>query len=99
MRTIHKHITLNFLITVFFVCTINGSIAQSKYGPKDTILTVAVVYDGDTIEAKTLAGVYLWARNNIAMERWTRLRNAVYVTYPYAKKAGVVFNDIQKHIA
>ena len=34
-----------------------------------------------------------------ARERWTRLRNAVYVTYPYAKKAGVVFNDIEKHIA
>ena len=30
---------------------------------------------------------------------WTRLRNAVYITYPYAKRAGVVFNDIEKHIA
>jgi hypothetical protein len=26
--------------------------------------------------------------------KWTRLRNAVYVTYPYARKAGVIINDI-----
>jgi hypothetical protein len=25
---------------------------------------------------------------------WTRLRNAVYVTYPYARKAGFIINDI-----
>jgi hypothetical protein len=33
-----------------------------------------------------------------ANAKWTRLRNAVYVTYPYALKAAVVFNDINKHI-
>ena len=78
----------------------NKAKAQSRYGVNDTILTTAVVYEGDTIEAKTLAGVYLWAKGNLtAKQRWTRLRNAVYVTYPYAKRAGLVFNDIQKHIA
>lgn len=101
MRTNHKHIFLSFLLLIIlFVCTVNHVIAQSRYGPNDTILTVAVVYEGDTIEAKTLAGVYVWAKSNMtAKERWTRLRNAVYVTYPYAKKAGIVFNDIEKHIA
>ena len=100
MRTIHKHIFSFLLLIIFFVCSVNHSIAQSRYGPNDTILTVAVVYEGDTIEAKTLAGVYVWAKSNLtARERWTRLRNAVYVTYPYAKKAGIVFNDIEKHIA
>ena len=34
-----------------------------------------------------------------AKPEWTRLRNAVYVTYPYAKRAGYVFNDIERHIA
>ena len=29
-------------------------------------------------------------------EKWTRLRNAVYVTYPYARKAGLIINDINK---
>ena len=100
MRTIHKHIFSFLLLIIFFLCSVNHSTAQSRYGQHDTILTVAVVYEGDTIEAKTLAGVYIWAKSNlIAKERWTRLRNAVYVTYPYAKKAGIVFNDIEKHIA
>ena len=74
--------------------------AQSKYGQHDTIITTAIIYEGDTIEAKILAGVYVWTRSKFtAQQRWTRLRNAVYVTYPYARKAGIVFNDIEKHIA
>ena len=28
------------------------------------------------------------------IEEWTRLRNAVYVTYPYARVAGSTINDI-----
>jgi hypothetical protein len=99
MRTIHKYTVSLLLLIMFSFCSVNHSIAQSRYGPNDTILTIAVVYEGDTIEAKTLAGVYVWSRRNMSAERWTRLRNAVYVTYPYAKKAGIVFNDIEKHIA
>ncbi|WP_298733273.1 DUF4294 domain-containing protein [uncultured Chitinophaga sp.] len=32
-------------------------------------------------------------------ERWTRLRNAVYVTYPYAKSAGRILRDVNSHLA
>ena len=32
------------------------------------------------------------------MEEWTRLRNAVYVTYPYARTAGATINDINTHL-
>jgi len=72
----------------------------AKHGATDTIICSAVVYEGDTIEAKILAGVYVFTKGNArARAAWTRLRNAVYVTYPYAKKAGYVFNDIEKHIA
>ena len=101
MRTIHKHIFLSFLLLIVFVLSsVKHANAQSRYGQNDTILTTAVVYEGDTIEAKILAGVYVWGKSKFtAQQRWTRLRNAVYVTYPYAKKAGIVFNDIEKHIA
>ena len=72
----------------------------SQYGPNDSVICSAVVYEGDTIEAKILAGVYVWGKRNAAARAaWTRLRNAVYVTYPYARKAGYVFSDIEKHIA
>ncbi|MEP6928315.1 MAG: DUF4294 domain-containing protein [Ginsengibacter sp.] len=101
MRTIHQYISFSSLLfIVFFISSVNHLTAQTRYGQHDTILSVAVVYEGDTIEAKTLAGVYVWSKKSLAAkDRWTRLRNAVYVTYPYAKKAGVIFNDIEKHIA
>ncbi len=100
MHIILKHTGLVFLLLIvnlFF--SINTTKAQSAYGVNDTIVSVAVVYEGDTIEAKTLAGVYVWKRDPAARAKWTRLRNAVYVTYPYALRAGLVFNDIEKHIA
>src|SRR5574343_1647920 len=76
---------------------------QAQYGVNDTILVAAVVYEGDTIEAKTLAHVavyrYPTADQRNAKAAWTRLRNAVYVTYPYARRAGSVFNDVNAHLA
>jgi hypothetical protein len=84
---------------VLILGSFDRAAGQNKYGPNDTILTAAIVYKGDTIEAKILAGVYVWGRSKYtAKQRWTRLRNAVYVTYPYAKRAGIVFNDIERHI-
>ena len=32
-------------------------------------------------------------------ERWTRLRNAVYVTYPYAKSAARILKDVNGRLA
>ena len=89
---------LLLLIFIINCPSANGQAAPpSQAALHDTIVSVAVVYEGDTIEAKTLAGVYIWTRR--PKEEWTRLRNAIYVTYPYAKRAGYVFSDIEKHIA
>ncbi|MEP6582911.1 MAG: DUF4294 domain-containing protein [Ginsengibacter sp.] len=101
MRTTsnYRFFIFSMLLTVVALFN-NNAKAQSRYGINDTIISVAVIYEGDTIEAKTLAGVYVWGKSNMtAKARWTRLRNAIYVTYPYAKRAGLVFNDIEKHIA
>ncbi len=72
--------------------------AQTGHGVNDTIMTGAVIYNGDTIEAKTLYNVDVYGKLSraqlTAREKWTRLRNAVYVTYPYAMRAGAVMNDI-----
>ncbi|MEP6597484.1 MAG: DUF4294 domain-containing protein [Ginsengibacter sp.] len=100
MRIIPKYWAHIFILLFFYlISSVNILKAQSRYGINDTTLSVAVVYEGDTIEAKTLAGVYVWKRDPTAKARWTRLRNAVYVTYPYALRAGMVFTDIEKHIA
>jgi hypothetical protein len=77
--------------------------ARAQLGHNDTIRVYAIIYNGDTIEAKTLPDVALTLRLTEAQRRafaeWTRLRNAVYVTYPYAKRAGMVLNDVNAHLA
>ncbi len=112
MRIRLNILPLNCLLTLALFCisfnawsqaaaSSNQSFAgSSRFGKNDTLICSAVVYEGDTIEAKILPGVYVWGkRNRASMEAWTRLRNAVYVTYPYARRAGYVFNDIERHIA
>ena len=32
-------------------------------------------------------------------QEWTRLRNAIYVTYPYARKAGAIMNEMNAALA
>jgi hypothetical protein len=72
-----------------------NDIAVAQRSVNDTILTGAVIINGDTMEAKTLVTVDVNGPFNAkAYEKWTRLRNAVYVTYPYARRAGAVLNDI-----
>ena len=69
-----------------------------KWGPNDTIIVPIFVVEGDTLPSGWLQYVYVTAPMPPAMRKryakWTRLRNAVYVTYPYARKAGVIINDI-----
>lgn len=97
-----KTFSTKILILCFvLLCFCARSMSQTKnWGVNDTLITGAVVYEGDTIEAKVLAGVYVFSYAKLgAKAKWTRLRNAVYVTYPYAKRASLILNDINVHIA
>ena len=77
--------------------------ASAQYGIRDTLLHEAVIYRGDTIEAKTLENLYIYAAMTVeqrkARAKYDRLRNAVYVTYPYARRAGIILNDINQKIS
>jgi hypothetical protein len=76
---------------------------NSRFGKNDTIWSAIIVYNGDTIPARTYAVVDIYHTMTHAMHRraeaLTRLRNAVYVTYPYARKAGIILNDMNAHLA
>ena len=91
-----------FLIGLLVFSFITGKQGFAQQGIHDTISSYAIVYNGDTLEAKTLQTVFLrghYTRGQLdALAEWTRLRNAVYVTYPYARKAGYVFNDVVSHL-
>src|SRR4030095_8000819 len=73
-------------------------------GPNDTIPVPAVIYGGtEIIPSQYLEWFYVtkpWPKH-LAEKRkeWTRLRNAVYVTYPYARKAGTIMNEINLKLA
>ena len=97
MKTIiHKTFLLLLLVCVYS----ESNSQQSNWGVRDTLIRSAIVFEGDTIEAKVLAGVYVFSYGNMsAKAKWTRLRNAVYVTYPYAKRAALILNDVNAHIA
>ena len=81
------------------LCCVQLIYAQQT-GINDTIKTQAVIYDGDTLEMKTLEFVFIYAKLTSAQvaanAKYNRLRNAVYVTYPYARRAGSVMNDINE---
>lgn len=98
----HRRFKYAFIILFLLIFKSSSSVAQySRYGPYDTILVPAYVYDNDTVPARTGETVFLNVpRNRMnAFREWNRLKNAVYVTYPYAIVAGQVFNDINLQLA
>lgn len=76
--------------------------AQSRYGANDTIMVPIIVYNGDTLIYRAFDAIYvsgrMSAKQREAQRKWTRLRNAVYVTYPYAIHASAVINEINRNL-
>ena len=99
MKRFAIHIVLCFLL-VFAAGTSN---AQQR-GPLDTMKVFAFISaQGDTVGSDFLPPVEVYAKLSRKWKNywadWTRLRNAVYVTYPYAKKAGLIMNQINAQLA
>lgn len=73
-----------------------------KFGPNDTIKVATVYYDNEWIPYSQMQMVYVTngSYDKIAkvLDEYNRLRNAVYVTYPYARTAGYVINDVNMHM-
>lgn len=72
-------------------------------GPNDTIIVNIINYEGEIFPYKELENVYVsnLPPNKMAqvIAKYNRLRNAVYVTYPYARTAGATLNDVNFHLA
>ena len=77
-------------------------VIKTEYGVNDTIYVKAMLINGEIIGGREISEVFVWGGNPKEAEKywaaWTRLRNAVYLTYPYARSAGVVMNDVNKHL-
>lgn len=107
-----KHIFL-LSVLVAAVLAVQPAVAQTadtnvkqvvkvEYGPNDTVFVKAMVINGELLGGREISEVLVWGGNPKDAAKywanWTRLRNAVYVTYPYARSAGVVMNDVNKHL-
>jgi hypothetical protein len=91
------------LLVLFILIKVGkANLLAQQLNNRDTILSYAMIYNGDTIEAKTLVDINFYSRLTQAQRdnqaKWNRLRNAVYVTYPYARRAGMVINDINRKL-
>lgn len=69
------------------------------YGVNDTLVVYGTVMpDGTIIPTGVLLDAYCFGKMPRwmmeKMKEWTRLRNAVYVCYPYAKEAGKIINEV-----
>ncbi len=75
---------------------------KNKWGPNDTIITQAIIYEGEKMPYKEMEMVWVSNMSDADLanyiQEWTRLRNAVYVTYPFARIAGNTINDIKTHL-
>lgn len=63
----------------------------------------AIVVDGDTIPVIYYDEIYIWGnksfRNSAESKQWERLVRNVKKTYPYAKLAGIKFNEYNVKMA
>jgi len=92
------------LLAVMLVAGSTQKAAAQTHGVNDTIKVYAYVTpEGDTIPMGYMYPVEVYTRMPLRWKQywaeWTRLRNAVYVTYPYAKAAGKIMNEINVQLA
>lgn len=77
-------------------------VAKANYGPNDTVYVKAQIINGELLGGKDLEEIFVWGGDPKEAAKywanWTRLRNAVYVTYPMARSAGFVMIDVNKHL-
>ena len=74
------------------------SLAPSQYGRNDTLRTRTIFYDSEWMPYSEMEMVYVCncSPEKLAkyLQEYNRLRNAVYVTYPYARTAGAIINEV-----
>jgi len=90
------------IIFCFFLLAV-GVTTKAQQVTLDTLRVSAYITpEGDTVGQSWLLPVEVLGRMNAAQRQahaeWTRLRNAVYVTFPYAKAASRIMNEINAQL-
>jgi Domain of unknown function (DUF4294) len=98
-----KKTILHIVLVLLFLAWGSNQASSQTIGAYDTVRVYAYISpEGDTVPMSYLPNVEVYTRLNDRWKKywadWTRLRNAVYVTYPYAKAAGRIMNDINARL-
>ena len=98
------HMRFIFCILLFLMTTSLPKQLVAQNSQQDTIRVEAYITpEGDTIPQSWLPTVMVSAVQTQALKNywnnWTRLRNAVYVTYPYARSASKVIQSVNAQLA
>jgi hypothetical protein len=79
------------------------NIPMPELGPNDTIPVPALIHEGQIVPGGYMEWVYVrvpYPKHLLKKrQEYNRLRNAVYVTYPYARKAGYIINQMNVRLA
>jgi Domain of unknown function (DUF4294) len=94
---------LHIILVFILVAGLKNQATAQTVGAYDTVRVYAFITpQGDTVPMSYLPNVEVYTRLNGRWKKywadWTRLRNAVYVTYPYAKAASRIMNDINARL-
>jgi hypothetical protein len=92
---------------VVFAQNIPDSILKNyplpELGPNDTIPVPVTLFENQIIPSQSLEWIWVQAPYPPHLlkkrEAYNRLRNAVYVCYPYARRAGIILNDINYRLS
>ncbi|MDR6568470.1 MULTISPECIES: DUF4294 domain-containing protein [Chitinophaga] len=102
MRIRIKQIIVSLFLALGVSLCYTEAMAQEAHGA-DVIPLHAMIVGRDTVPVITLAIFDVVAKMPKALrkerERWSRLRNAVYVTYPFARSAAKVLKDVNTRMA
>jgi hypothetical protein len=91
-------------LLVFVLSMVSAVKTHAQIGTYDTLRVEAFITpEGDTIPQSWLPPAQVNAIQTVLWKKywqnWTRLRNAVYVTYPYAKTAGKIISEVNLQLA
>jgi hypothetical protein len=102
MLFVSNKFKITFFIAALILCSLRTNTIKAQAPANDTLQVYAFVVDGDTIPGGRLLDVNVRTKMHEKWRKywreWNRLRNAVYVTYPYARAAGRIMNEVNARL-
>ncbi len=102
MKLTPEILLILLILTFYGLKSVNAQEVIKPIGKNDTIMLPAIIVDGDTIPYIWLPTINIYTTRIFKSKReqikYTKLRRDVTKVWPYAKLAGVMFNQLEKEL-